>query len=243
MNHCRHLPALLREYLFPSGCAICGRMLLDSEEAWYGLCRDCMPGFAIDQEARCALCGRPLISEQGRCLSCREREGTYHFDRVMTLFPYTGAYRTLLRAYKFGKHRALGNFFQEKLIQGLSLFPASLLRTSVWIPVPPRPGKIKQTGWDQIEYLARLLERTPQQERGLPIYRCLKRLPSQSQKELSGENRKTNLLGRIRCTKKVPPEVVLFDDVFTTGSTMDACAAALKERGAEQVYGVCLFYD
>jgi ComF family protein len=241
---------LIREYLFPSGCAICGRMLLDTEEAWYGLCRDCTPGLAIDRETRCSLCGRPLISEQDRCLPCRERaavnpEGSaYHFDRVIALFPYTGDYRKLLGAYKFGTYRAIGNFFREKLIEGLSLFPAHLLTNPVWTPAPPRPGKIKKTGWDQIEYLARLLDSPCRGARNThPVYRCLKRLPSKSQKELNRENRKTNLLGRIRCTKKVPPEVILFDDVFTTGSTMDACAAALKTGGAEKVYGLCLFYD
>ncbi|MDR2029417.1 MAG: hypothetical protein LBP93_07760 [Treponema sp.] len=47
----------------------------------------------------------------------------------------------------------------------------------------------------------------------------------------------------MRCTRKVPREVLLFDDVMTTGSTLDACAAALKQEGAEKVYALALFYD
>jgi predicted amidophosphoribosyltransferase len=49
--------------------------------------------------------------------------------------------------------------------------------------------------------------------------------------------------GRIICVKAVPRRVLLFDNVITTGSTLDACAEALKEGGAEKVYAVSLFYD
>jgi predicted amidophosphoribosyltransferase len=102
--------------------------------------------------------------------------------------------------------------------------------------VPPRPGKIKKTGWDQIEYLAALLEK-------LSIRRCLKRLPSKSQKELNRENRISNLKGRIILTGTPPETAVLIDDVITTGSTMDTCAEVLKTGGAKRVYGICLFYS
>jgi predicted amidophosphoribosyltransferase len=114
----------------------------------------------------------------------------------------------------------------------------------VLVPVPPRPGKIKTRGWDQIAYLGKVLERLRRESPGYPpVYPCLKRLPSASQKKLGRDQRKTNLLGRIRCVKDIPPGAVLFDDVITTGSTLDACASALKNGGAQRVYAVCLFYD
>jgi ComF family protein len=243
--------SLLREYLFPAGCAVCGRMLLDPEEAWCGLCGDCQSFFAVDQGDRCVSCGRPLISERERCLPCREGEG-HVFDGAFILYPYTGRYRTLLQAYKFGKYRAPGNFFAGRLAEARSRFRPRPEEGVPWVPVPPRPGKIRKTGWDQVEYLAKGLERA----RGMagpvpgagavpppPVYRCLKRLPSRSQKELNRENRRNNLRGRIVCVKPPPGEVLLFDDVYTTGSTLDACAAALKEGGAQRVYAFCLFYD
>jgi ComF family protein len=228
--------AYIREYLFPADCPLCGGELLDSDEAWYGLCRPCGSALVISEEGRCSSCGRPLISEQGQCLQCRN-EAPHRFDGAFSVFPYTGTYRNLLRAYKFGKTLSLGNFLAERIAEAAEQLPLSASER-VFVPVPPRPGKIRKTGWDQAAYLGSRLRKL-----GLPVYPCLRRLPSKSQKELDKESRKTNLKGKILCTKPPPRTAVLFDDVITTGATLDACAAALKEAGAEKVYAAALFYD
>jgi ComF family protein len=226
-----HLPAYLREYLFPAGCAVCGEPLLDAADAWYGLCGDCRAALAPDpEEERCETCGRPLISERERCLGCREA-GTRAFDRGFSVFPYGGPWRRLLTAYKFGKNRALANFLAETM---LKLAPAEL----PWVPVPPRPGKIRKTGWDQVACLAGRLKAA-----GAALEPCLRRLSSESQKRLSGEERKTNLKGRIQCLGKPPEECILFDDVITTGATFDACTEALKQAGTRKVLAFSLFFD
>ncbi|MDR3166395.1 MAG: ComF family protein [Treponema sp.] len=246
MDHQTSFFAFFREWIFPSGCPVCGKLLLDAREAREGLCGDCGTALLRGDEKRCSLCGRPLISETERCLPCREGEAR-RFDRAFAVFPYAGKYQKVLRAYKFGQFRSLGNFLAERLTESLSYFPREGMRNPCWVPVPPRPGKLRSYGWDQVEYLARLLEkmyRKPKPPPGaLPVYRCLKRLSSHTQKGLNRENRIRNLRARIRCTRPPPPEVFLFDDVITTGATLDACAAALKEEGAETVYGICLFYD
>jgi ComF family protein len=182
------------------------------------------------------------------CLPCRERE-PFHFDGGFVLYPYAGKYRELLKAYKFGKFPSLGNFFARRMIEVLARFPPGGPSSFSWVPVPPRPNKIRKTGWDQTAYIAGRLDRLYKQNRArhsypfLPVCRCLKRLPSKTQKQLNREDRKHNLKGRIIHVKDVPRRVLLFDDVITTGSTLDACAEALKEGGTEKVYAVSLFYD
>jgi len=241
MDKLKRLGFFLRELFFQAGCSVCGRPCISLDEAWYGLCDDCRGKIEqylaeIQGLESCEYCGKPLISEQGSCLSCRQTEPK-GFDRALVLFPYSGQYRKLLRAYKFDKHISLGNFFDE-IIRGTLVKKGIPAETAI-VPVPPRPGKIRNTGWDQVEYLAKLLEKG----KGLIISRCLKRLKSKSQKELSRENRQTNLKGRIIPKKQIPQTALVLDDVITTGSTLDACAQTLKEAGTQTVYGLCLFYD
>jgi ComF family protein len=161
-------------------------------------------------------------------------------DRGILLFPYTGKYRRLLGAYKFGKTLGLGHFFAEQIRDVLKNRGDFFQGAAALVPVPPRPGKLRKNGWDQVEYLAKLLEKGAG---ALPVCRCLRRLPSRNQKTLNREDRKINLQGRIVPIRKAPLQAIILDDVCTTGSTLDACAGALKAGGAEKVYGLCLFYD
>jgi ComF family protein len=243
----------VREFFFPGGCGLCGTALVEPGEALYGLCNPCRESLEDAPQAKgtkgegealrnCERCGRPLISEIGRCLSCRERED-WNCDAITLLYPSIGRYRKLLGAYKFGKNLGVGNFLAGRLAERCQELRRGEFPDFELVPVPPRPGKIRRSGWDQVEYLARLLE-----GQGLPVRRCLKRLPSLTQKKLGRKDRLQNLKGRFTAagpapSKAVPRKALIFDDVMTTGATLEACAAALKEAGAEQVRGICLFYD
>jgi ComF family protein len=244
MDKLKRIVFFLREFFFQQGCALCGQPCTSLDETWYGLCDDCRARIERElAETRameaCEYCGKPLISERERCLCCRRRTETPAFDRAIVLFPYSGKYQKLLASYKFDRHIALGNFFTEIIRKTLEE-KGIPVETGI-IPVPPRPGKLRNTGWDQVEHLARLLEKD--KDCVYPVIRHLKRLRSKSQKELSRKNRQTNMKGRITSKIRPPKTAVIIDDVITTGSTLDACAKALKENGAQTVYALCLFYD
>jgi ComF family protein len=230
----------VKNCLFPEDCALCESALIKPEEILLGLCQDCAASINPvltdgKRTARCIVCGKPLISEFETCLSCRDKEHSY--DRLWTLFPYTGKYRKLLTAYKFGKKLPLANFFAGKITEVIKNEP--LLEKAIVVPVPPRPGKIKEAGWDQVDYLVRKLEKHLLYG---SVSRCLRRGKSKVQKKLNRSERLENLKGRIKINGNAPDTVLIIDDVITTGSTMEVCSALLKEKGSQKIYGLCLFY-
>jgi ComF family protein len=235
----------LREYFFPYGCGGCGEALLSYEEAYMGLCSSCRAIFELlyTNEKHCAYCGKVLISEKDSCLSCRKNgaieNGRYSTQlvKLSCLFPYSGKYRSVLGSYKFEKSLRIGNFLSRFITLAFDGF--KLAGNTALVPVPPRPGKIKKQGWDQIGYLAKIIEK----KGPYSVCRCLKRLPSRSQKELNRLERGINLKGRIKCIRKPPETAIIFDDVITTGATINECAEVLLNAGSKNVYGICLFYD
>jgi ComF family protein len=168
-------------------------------------------------------------------MDCR-RSPPFAFDRAFAIFPYHGDCRKALAAYKFGGARPVGRFFADTLLATQKTLPDE---NAVWVPVPPRPGKLRKSGWDQVEFLAQILK-----TQRLPVSRCLRRLRSDNQKALGREGRLENLQGKIRLKagKKPPETAIVFDDVFTTGATLNACSQALKAGGTKTVFGLCLFY-
>lgn len=137
--------------------------------------------------------------------------------------------------------------------RNLAFFAAGILGTVIKmfysgytvVPVPPRKGKLRSTGWDQIADLCRILKRF----HGLESCPALRRTNYLQQKKLDRLHRINGLKGKIELSgtgkKKICREskVLLVDDVMTTGSTLETCAEVLKGLGAGRVEAIVLFYD
>ena len=236
MNILKSFFLLAKGFLFPEVCAVCGFSLTGAAEIRYGLCERCRKSLSPIAGSRCNLCGKPLISEIDLCMSCRN-EKEKSTDRIWVLFPYSGKFRTLLTEYKFRRKTALADFFAEKV---LAVLKEPALKDVCIVPVPPRPGKIKGSGWDQVDFLVSRINKIAGGE--VTVCRCLKRLKSKIQKRLDRKERMENLKGRIYAHGTVPQAAIVIDDIITTGSTMEVCSGVLKNSGAEKVYGLCLFY-
>jgi predicted amidophosphoribosyltransferase len=144
----------------------------------------------------------------------------------------------LIRTYKMSERHTLASFWAEKLY-GIIVkrWPEYVL-----VPVPPRPEKRKTHAWDQVEAIASKLEVT-----GIPVARPLVRIASAEQKLLGRESRKTNAEKGYAFDplyrETLPSKVVLFDDIYTTGATAEACTLALKANGAQNVSVLVLAMD
>ncbi|MBU0926832.1 MAG: hypothetical protein KKA67_03730 [Spirochaetes bacterium] len=221
----------------PMRCAVCGQAV--GRASRWPLCGRCeasiidsSPGVAAP---RCRVCGKPLISERGTCMRCRDSD--FGFDSAFPLFQYSGDARAAVLAYKSAGRRSLAPFFATVLAEALaSRFPGRPV-----VPVPPRPGKLRRKGWDQVEDIVRSLER----RHGVEASRILVRADGTEQKALGLQGRAANMRGKIRVAEGLasPEYPVLLDDVLTTGATLSECAAALRRAGAIRVDAVAIAAD
>ncbi len=146
--------------------------------------------------------------------------------------------------YKFGKKKILSGFFAEKIAGILNLKYAGI----VAVPVPSDRKSFKKRGFDHIGEIADLLER----KHGITIKHLLKkRIKTREQKSLEYKERIENLKGSISMNNDpahllTGPErelVVLFDDIFTTGATMEECSRVLKRNGVKDIVSVTVAVD
>ena len=163
-------------------------------------------------------------------------------DWTMPLFSYRLWRRELLFLWKGRGVRLFTPLFGdliEKAWSEMCFTPEQF----VLIPIPPRPGKIRDKGWDQVEDLCRCLE----SRHRIPIARLLRRQSKKQQKKMLGlegrtENARASYILRPGLDAgHIPPHIVLLDDVRTTGATLEACAELLKAAGARSVQALTLF--
>ncbi len=220
----------LLEGAFPGRCLLCGCWLLQHGAPGSPICTDCQASLRAIGPLRCQSCGMPLISERAVCMRCRS--AAYAFRGNEALFRYAGAARELVQQLKFEGRTRVAAVFADLLAPRL----AESAPGRCVVPVPPRVGRKTP---DAVELISRALER----RHGATVIRALQRTGGAQQKSLDLAERRRNLKGRIRLSvpgSVLPGSVVLLDDVFTTGATLDACAAALREAGCVEVLGFTL---
>ncbi len=227
----------LLHVVLPVECAGCGAALSDDPVPFF--CRSCWADISPIDGPVCPRCGRPFASPVALtfspdhiCGSCRKKPPAY--TKAWSLYPYTPPLRDALRLFKYrGKvalAEALGRLWHT------SALPQHL---DLLMPVPIHPSRLREREFNQSLLLADRLNSRLQ----LPLsFDNLVRLRSTApQTELSRSARLKNL--RRAFAIRRPDEVrekriLLIDDVFTTGTTVNECAKALRKAGAADVY-VC----
>lgn len=229
---------------FPQHCVACG----GAAPGTVPLCDRCRSALRPLEGLQCAICGVPLVSEHERCVRCRSRE--LHYDRHRSVFAYRGVAKQLIIAYKFGGRTRLSGLLCNYLVP---LIP----RTAVVVPVPASRRGRRRRGYDQVRRLAAELQR----HHGIPVLPALTRTRGREQKLLDFDERSRNLAGAVGLARRlarapgpvrkwvrarratVPHHVVLLDDVFTTGATVNECARVLRTAGAGRIDAVTLAAD
>ena len=202
------------------------------------LCEKCLAEITFVSSPSCCICSRPLDEEEGPyCRHCRKE--AFLFDRGAALMVHDAPAKKIIYDLKFRnkKDNALWLGF------ALALRFAPLLtewNSRVLVPVPLHRKRLRQRGFNQTELIAECLSFWLEKLYGisLPIdseflFRTENTLP---QRTLSSAERGRNVRSAFSAAReKSYRRVVLVDDIFTSGSTLNACAKVLKEQGTEQV--------
>jgi predicted amidophosphoribosyltransferase len=185
----------------------------------------------------CCVCGSACTPAEVLCRGCRARirsgpPGRSALTGVGPIgwaAPYDGAARGALTALKFGGRLRLA----VPLGQAIAATCAELAEGRTAVPVPPAPRRLRRRGFDPAALLAAALCA----QLALPRSACLRRLDNRRQVGRARRDRISAPPG-IGIRRPVPERVVLVDDVLTTGATLAACAAALREAGCESIVAV-----
>jgi len=232
--------------LFPSDCRICSMPLLNISRL--PVCPDCLAGMDPIAGKVCSVCGERVLSAYAdydaeglrRCAVCRRVERP--FVRAVAYGSYDGGLRELIHLLKYNGVRPAASVLGRMLAEAIhSLEPAFEQRTVIVIPVPLYQGKRRQRGFNQAELIARAaLKFHPADERlQLAPDILLRTRDTHSQIGLNSHQRRENMRGAFtaaRATEVIGREVLLVDDVYTTGTTASECARVLRRAGAAQVW-------
>lgn len=217
--------ARLLDLVFPPRCVNC-------KHVSGALCANCLATLRPITTPTCARCGHPLVHARAQCSDCRAHP--LHITKIQSVVWHDGALREAIHALKYSRRRdvaiPLANLMADHLTRANMTFD---LVTSV----PLHPTREQERGYNQAELLARHLAQT----RALPYQRLLTRTRATAdQIGLDGKARRINVADAFDANPIVTADknVLLIDDVCTTGATLDACAVALFQGGARTVTGL-----
>lgn len=240
---CLSVPRFVRQavrMLCPVDCATCGAALTDEPTPLF--CAGCWGAIAPLSPIRCARCDRPFASSAATryspthvCHSCDERPPSY--TRAWTLYPYLPPLQEAICLFKYRGKVALAPALAQLMVDRLPSFDS----VDLIMPVPLHPDRLREREFNQSLLLADRIAR----RLGLPLsYTNLLRIaPAPAQTTLSRKGRLRNLRGAfavLRPDAIAGKRILLVDDVFTTGATVNECAKTLRKAGAGDVFALTL---
>lgn len=233
MNCLRTIRALFLEALYPSRCPVCNRILSDRK---LRICPVCSGSLHLIEEHYCLKCGKPLPETEEYCADCKGRKR--EFCQGRGVFLYNMQMKNSLLRYKYYGSREYGRYYAEKIYRHVGT-QIKNWNPDVLVPVPMTRRKKRIRGFNQAEDLAEKIGELLQ----IPVAAGLavKKKETKSQKKLNAAERMGNLKDAFGITESVQGlKILIVDDVYTTGSTIETLAGCLKKSGAGEIYFVTL---
>ncbi len=219
---------------FPRRCPVCDDVVKPSD----GLaCRQCVPQLRYITGSVCMKCGKTLRSAHAEyCYDCSSRHHVY--DRGMALYDYHSIADSIYR-FKYKGRQEYAQFYGEEICRHLGA-DVTRLKPDVLLPVPIHRKRRQERGYNQAAVLAHAISRglhIPVEEKLM-----IRQRRTTPQKELSGPERQNNLKKAFKILRNDVKlnTIIIVDDIYTTGSTIDAMAKELRGSGVNRIYFITL---
>ena len=237
----RRILVPLTAALLPADCLVCSNPLPAGHQG--GVCLPCWRSFKRLRGSCCRRCGEPVFAFERiahapshLCDECRRR--VRPFDRCRSAGIYESGLREAIHRVKFDGERPLGRCLGRWLARAL---PGETAEVDLIAPVPLHPRRVRERGYNQSELLSEALAVACGIAHAPRL--LTKTSPTRSQATLGRQDRKKNLRGTFALTRGAVADdlrILLVDDIYTTGCTVEECARVLRRGGARAVRVVTL---
>ncbi len=222
----------LLSLFYPSHCAACQR---DTEGGSH-LCEDCASTAQLIRSPFCRQCSQPFDGEISGEFTCSNCEGChFHFDSAVAAYRARGIVREFVHRFKYNGHFHLRHVLADWLAAGLNDDRITVEPFDAIVPVPLHSARERERQYNQAEVLGELIATRT----GVPLLNNLERIRyTTTQTRLDREERMENLRGAFsvpHAEEVIGRNLILIDDIFTTGSTVEECSRVLRNAGAASV--------
>lgn len=218
--------------IFPEVCPLCSKGA--DNHATAPVCSACWEKIIPVTRSMCRICGRPLRSEHAHiCGDCLK--DTVPFEKMQSFGIYEGTLRIVINLFKYHGIRRLARPLSEIILK------MNIPNIDIVIPVPLHVKRLKERGFNQSALLARYIAHRIGAR--LDLDSLMRIRLTRPQVGLSASERIRNIKGAFKVVREkfiANRDILLIDDVITTGSTMKECALALIRAGASKVYCISL---
>ena len=217
--------AALADMFYPQRCVSCERRSSDV------LCRACFEALPRVGHPVCGRCGLPTAFAALVCEECKNVD--FGFESAKAALKYEGVGKKIVHALKYRGYKQV----VDRLATPLMLQALGDDHFDAVVPVPLHRARLRNRGFNQAELLARGVA----QKLNASVSDTLEVVRStRDQVELSAAQRRANVAGAYKTKNPLYGRLLLIDDVFTTGATMNACALTLVNAGAKEVHALSL---
>lgn len=223
--------------VYPQRCPGCEKVI-NKTEAKVGFCKQCSSKIEFTGTSTCMQCGRRVPDNTKEfCLDCEKKHRIVKQGKAV--YQYSGPMKAAMYRFKYSNKRCYGDVFSKHAVACYKDKIESWEIDGI-VPVPMYKKKQRKRGYNQAEVFAKALSR----ETGIPVYSKLvvREKDTAPMKMLDNTQRRQNVQNTFKLSENKVKlrKILVVDDIYTTGSTIEAVAEQLLTGTAEEIYSLCI---